>query len=125
MVRKANYKYIYNKKYGTEELYDLYFDPNENVNLLIEKIYDRNRDKFYFLEEIYYYPDWETAKIFYGELKNKKNEIWKQGSFFKESLYLMNNIRKRGFGNIKRRFTNLAKTKGRWGSIAFLNHYYK
>ncbi len=125
MVRKANYKYIYNKKYGTEELYDLSFDPNENVNLLIEKIYDRNRDKFYFLEEIYYYPDWETAKIFYKELKNKKNEIWKQGSFFKESLYLINNIRKRGFGSIKRRFTNLAKTKGRWASSAFLNHYYK
>lgn len=93
-IIKNNYKYIYNKKDKTEELYDLKFDPNENVNLLIEKWHDRNRYGYYSLNKIYYYPYWDIIEFIYSELKAEKNRIWKQGSWFVRTLYKLNSYRK-------------------------------
>ena len=61
MIRYKDYKYIYNKRNKSEELYDLFHDPGENVNLLLENVFNKNRDKNYFLEEVYYYPKWDDA----------------------------------------------------------------
>jgi arylsulfatase A-like enzyme len=119
MIRKGDFKYIYNKKNKSEELYDLKYDVNESVNLLIENWYDRSRQKNYFLEEIYYYPRWQEARNAYNELKNEKNRIWKQGKVSQELLYRLNFIRKKGMGNFYQFFTrNRKKVKGRWNSVA-------
>ena len=55
MIVKNNFKYIFDKKTGTEELYDIDVDPKENVNLLIDRWKDIDRKTFYKLDEIYFY----------------------------------------------------------------------
>ena len=72
------FKYIYNKRTRTEELYDLEFDPNENVNLLCETILEQGRNRLYYLNEVYYYPKWNLVKEVYQNLKKKKEEIWRE-----------------------------------------------
>ena len=122
-IIKDNYKYIYNKQDKTEEFYDIEFDPNENVNLLIDKWYDRNRLGYYNLDEIYYYPYWDKVKYIYMELKNEKDRIWKQGSWFMETAYKLNNYRKKGFKNINNYIKSRKKTNGRFNSLV-KNKYY-
>lgn len=123
MVRTGDFKYIYNKKDNSEELYDLKYDPNEYVNLLIENWYDWNRGKNYFLEEIYYYPRWEEARNAYIRLRNEKNRIWKKGTFIKELLFNLNRIRKKGLANIYPIFIRKDRVKGRWASVASRLYY--
>lgn len=117
-IIKDNYKYIYNKRNKSEELYDLEYDPNENVNLLIEYWYEKNRDKKYLLEKIYFYPFWGRLKEVYLELKNEKNRIWREGSWIIESLYKLNNFRKKGLSNISNLFIRKDTVIGRWNCRA-------
>lgn len=124
MIRKGDYKYIYNKKNHSEELYDLKFDPKENVNLLIDNWIDRNRHKFYFLEEVHYYPRWDEAEKAYIELKKEKDRIWRKGKFLEEIVFRINNRRKKGFANLNRYLIyKKTKFKGRWDSAARVRHY--
>lgn len=117
-VIKDNYKYIYYKNDRTEELYDIDFDPNENVNLLIDKFYDRNRLKYYNLEEIYYYPYWDAIPNIYRELKNEKDRIWKNGNWFMTIVYKIYNFKKRGLTNIQKFSVKKSVVKGRFNSVA-------
>jgi|GEM_PF-702683 hypothetical protein len=96
-IIKNNYKYIFNKRNKTEELYDIIFDPLENVNLLMNEYYDRNRFQKYKLDQIYFYPNWHEVKKIYLELRSVKETMWKQGNLFVESIYKLNRIRKIGF----------------------------
>ena len=123
-IIKDNYKYIYNKRTNTEELYDLDFDPNENVNLLIEKFYDRNRYGYYNLNEIYYYPYWDKIESIYKELKEEKNRIWKQGSWLLETAHKLNNYRKIGFKNIYNYLNSRKKITGHFNSLV-KNQFYE
>jgi arylsulfatase A-like enzyme len=125
MIRKGSFKYIYNKRNKTEELYDLKYDSNENVNLLIEHWYDRNRDKNYYLDQIHYYPRWKEAKKTYQELINEKERIWKEGTWRQEFSYKLWNVYKKGIGNFFRYSTKTKKTKGRWNSTAKRSYYLK
>jgi len=95
-IIKNNYKYIFNKIDKTEELYDLEFDPHENVNLLLAKCYDYNRNGYYNLNEIYYYK-WDRLDDIYFELKHEKNRIWKSGLFLQEFISKIKLIIKEGF----------------------------
>ena len=117
-IIKNNYKYIYNKRNKSEELYDIQFDPNENVNLLIDKFYDRNRFKYYNLEEIYYYPFWGNIPDIYHELKNEKDRIWKEGNLIEVVSNKIDYYGKRGIRNIRKLFTIKKHVKGRFNSIA-------
>lgn len=125
MIRKGDFKYIYNKSNKSEELYDLKYDPCEYVNLLIDNWYDWNRGENYYLEEIYYYPRWEEARKAYSELKLEKNRIWKQGSFIKELLFNLNRIRKKGLANLYPFFIKKDRVRGRWSSVASRLYYRK
>jgi arylsulfatase A-like enzyme len=80
-VIMGDYKYIYNKRTRTEELYDLDHDPSEEVNLLVESWYDRNRRGRYLLEEIYHYQSWNQAADAYLELRREKDRIWREGNW--------------------------------------------
>lgn len=107
MIRKGNYKYIYNKKSRSEELYDLQFDPNENVNLLRNLVREPDRKVNYHLNEVYYYPMWDAAEIAYHELKKEKDRIWRTGNKFIYMLLLMGDRLAPSF--IKKRFGWLVK----------------
>lgn len=118
MIRKGNYKYIYNKRNNSEELYDLVFDPKENVNLLLNSIYNRNRKKNYFLEEVYYYPFWEEAHQSFLQLKNEKIRIWKNGGFFENLLFFFKDIKSKKLANFYDLIINKKVVNGRWKTQA-------
>ena len=124
-IIKGNYKYIYNKSDKSEELYDIQFDPNENVNLLIDKFYDRNRLKYYNLEEIYYYPYWNNIQNIYHELKNEKVRIWKEGSLLAKTAYQVYSFKKKGFTNIRKILARKGIINGKFNSIAKRVFYFK
>lgn len=97
-IIKNNYKYIYNKMDKSEELYDLDWDPLENVNLLEETIRDRDRNKDYFLQEVYFYPFLKTAQEAYSALSKKRREIWREGAFWEETLRIVKHKGRRLLG---------------------------
>lgn len=122
-IIKANYKYIYNTHGKQEELYDLEFDPNENVNLLVNSIYDKNRFCIYKLDEVYYYPFWDQVEEIFVELRNEKNRIWKDANCFINILYSLNKVRRNGIYNYIK--LNIMKDfgKGRFNSKAKVQIY--
>jgi len=80
MIRKGDFKYIYNKRNKSEELYDLSYDPEETVNLLMKEWYEPNRRITYFLKDVYYYPRWDESETTYLELRREKDRIWRTGN---------------------------------------------
>ncbi len=74
------YKYIYNKMSGTEELYDLDFDPTEEFSLIADTKYDTDRKIEVPSRELYYYPEWDKLPEIRERLRAEKNRIWKNGS---------------------------------------------
>ena len=117
-IRKGDFKYIYNKRDKSEELYDLSNDPNENVNLLITDWYDADRKKKYPLDEVYYYEKWAEAEKAYLELKAEKNRIWREGRIFTTLLIAGKNvIRPHLLKSFKGILPHPKAVPGRWGSI--------
>jgi len=118
-IRKGDFKYIYNKNDKSEELYDLTYDANENVNLLLDKIIDTERLSEYFLDEIFYYPRWKEAEKAYLELKAEKDRIWKNGNQWVELYIRAREIKRRGLlKTISTKFKPKKILKGRWEARA-------
>ena len=116
-IRKGDFKYIYNKKGKAEELYDLSIDPDENVNLLIKDWYDRDRKKFYPLDEIYFYEKWDEAEKAYRELKAEKERMWRSGGILMSSVVaVMNMIRPGILSLFREMLVHWGVLRGRWGS---------
>ena len=124
-IIKGNYKYIFNKVDHSEELYDLEFDLAENVNLLIDRWFDRNRSKYYKLNEVYFYPKWQSIKDIYEEFKNEKIRIWKEGSKYYSIAYGLKRFMKKGLKNINILFRSDNTIKGLFNSKARSNSYNK
>ena len=118
MIRYNDYKYIYNKRNKSEELYDLFHDPGENVNLLLEDVFNKNRDKNYFLEEVYYYPKWDDAHEAYKILREEKDRIWKTGNFHEELMFKLKNLKNKKFATFYKFLRSKNVVRGRWGSLA-------
>lgn len=76
-----NYKYIYNKKTGVEELYDVSYDPGENFNLIADYNFDVDRKVNAPSRELYFYPLWDEMPKIREIMRNEKNRIWRNGSF--------------------------------------------
>lgn len=72
------YKYIYNKKTGQEELYDLEYDPNEEHNLAYETFYDTDRKKSAILKQVFFYPYWDLSKEALAKLRDIKKGMWRE-----------------------------------------------
>ena len=121
-IRKNNYKLIFNKEDRSEELYDLSFDKNENVNLLIENIPDYERRAFYPLNQVYFYPFWKKAERHYNLLKVERERIWRQGNRLEENIdkikSIRRNLKKKGISWLKISARSKKNVKGRWGSNA-------
>lgn len=81
-IIKGDYKYIFNRKDHSEELYDVKFDPTESTNLIDDKFYDPDRHLKSPLWELYYYPKWKNLPDIREEMRKYKDEIWCEGSFF-------------------------------------------
>ena len=83
-IIKDNFKYIYSKEDRKEFFYDLRFDPEEKHNLAQPEFFDVDRYIWYSTVQCFYYPDWENALKVMIELRNIKDKMWKNGSFFDE-----------------------------------------
>lgn len=79
-IMHEKYKYIYNKENGTEELYDLEFDPQENFSIMTDYVYDRDRKINAPSRELYFYPEWDKLEAIRKKLRKEKERIWKNGS---------------------------------------------
>ena len=79
-IMYKNFKYIYNKKGGKEELYDLDFDPTEEFSIIDDYIYDVDRKINAPSRELYYYPDWDKLPEIRKIMRAEKARIWKNGS---------------------------------------------
>ncbi|MGN0316828.1 MAG: sulfatase-like hydrolase/transferase [Lachnospira sp.] len=75
-----HYKYIFNKKTGIEELYDLSFDPTEEFSLIEDYVYDSDRKFNAPSRELYYYPQWDKLPEVRKVLRDEKERIWRNGS---------------------------------------------
>ena len=84
------YKYIYNKESDTEELYDLEYDPLENISIMNERFYDVDRRLYIDMCEEYYYPDWDKLDTIRTIMRNQKDKIWRDGDL---SVILKSNIK--------------------------------
>ncbi len=116
MLLSDKYKYIYNKCDHTEELYDLNFDPKENINLLKKYYYLKEKNIFYPIEEVITYPDWEIAEKYYNNFKTEKKRIWKTGSFLNHLLHKLRILKSKliskvFFASIKVRKNGLSRWK--------------
>lgn len=93
-VVKGKYRYIYNKKTQTEELYDIDYDPNQNFNLIHDDIYDVDRNATSPAREYYFYPEWDELPAVRQELRAEKNRIWRDvNSRQKGIMAIMNSLR--------------------------------
>lgn len=81
-IISGKYKYIFNKRTNTEELYDLEFDPNENCNIAKKKVFDIDRKILTPLDQVYYYPYWDEAFEAFEALRAEKTRIWREENFF-------------------------------------------
>lgn len=76
-IIRGKYKYIYNKLEHKEELYDIDFDPNENINLLQDLLYDVDRNRNVNAEQVIFYPYRKEAHDNYKIIKAYFDSFWK------------------------------------------------
>lgn len=75
-----NFKYIYRKKDGSEELYDTAYDPNERFSIMEDKWFDVDRKIYVESKEEYYYPHWDDLPTIRKILREERDRIWRNGS---------------------------------------------
>lgn len=75
-IIKNNLKYIYNKETKREELYDLWWDPYENYNILVDGYFDTNRKKYLLYDEYYYYPQRAESIEQLDGFRKIKDSFW-------------------------------------------------
>ena len=80
-IIKDNYKYIYTKRTGEEELYDLRYDPEEHFSIMHDKLYDVDRKLYVESKEEYYYPFWDELPKLRELFEQERKRIWRNGDF--------------------------------------------
>lgn len=73
----GRYKYIYEKQTNKEFLFDVLWDPEENINLINTEIYDVDRRNSFSLTQRFFYPYWTDLMPEINYLREQKNSIWK------------------------------------------------
>lgn len=73
-----NYRYIYNKRTDTEELYDIEWDPNQNFNLISDNFDDPDRHASSPAIDYYFYPAWNKLAYIREIMREEKTRIWKE-----------------------------------------------
>lgn len=72
-----NFKYIYNKATGVEELYDVDYDPEEHCNMISRVIIDEDRHVPTPLDQVYFYPHWDKIDDELELLRTEFKRIWR------------------------------------------------
>lgn len=85
-ILKGKYRYIYNKKDKTEELYDIEWDPHEDMNLAISDFYDVDRKVTSRTREYYFYPYWDNIQDILKDFRGYKEAIWRDGDM-RQNVY--------------------------------------
>ena len=78
-IIKDNYKYIYTKSTGEEELYDLLYDPEEHFSIMQDKWFDVDRKLYVESKEEYYYPFWDKLPALREMFQQERKRIWRNG----------------------------------------------
>lgn len=79
-----HYKLVYDKYKKKFYLYDLDWDPEENLNLYYTEFFDTDRRCWYSLNQRFFYPHWDTAMEERKILLDEYHKVWKNGTFFEE-----------------------------------------
>lgn len=79
-----HFKLVYDKREKRFYLYDLKWDPDENLNLYYPEFFDTDRRVWYSLNQRFFYPDWEVALREKDLLMDEWKRVWKNGSFIEE-----------------------------------------
>ncbi len=77
----GKFRYIFNRKTGKEELYDVEWDPHEDFNLMDDNIYDIDRHVSTPSCEYYFYPYWHILPEIRKRLRDEKDKIWRTETF--------------------------------------------
>lgn len=75
-----NFRYIYNRRDKSEELYDIEWDPNQEFNLMFDEVLDIDRHVMVKSRELYFYPHWDCLPEVRAILRNEKKKIWREPS---------------------------------------------
>lgn len=75
-----DYKYVYYKQSGKEELYDLTFDPNEEFSIYEDILYDVDRKIHMQIREEFFHADWPAVRRMRQMLHEEKERLWQKGS---------------------------------------------
>ena len=93
-IIRGKYKYIYNKFDKSEELYDIEFDPNENINLLKKLLYDVDRNRNVNAQQVIFYPWMDEAMENYRLIKTFFDSIWKTaGKWTERKNYIVRKLK--------------------------------
>lgn len=76
----GKYRYIYNKRSNTEELYDIDWDSNQNYNLISNDYDDKDRKACSPAIDYYFYPFWDDLDEIRKIVRAEKCRIWKNES---------------------------------------------
>ncbi len=77
-IIKGKYKYIYNRRTRKEELYDVLYDPHEDVNLISDWKYDVDRHLATLTGELFYYDSWEELPAVRAEMRRIFKSVWRE-----------------------------------------------
>lgn len=108
-VIRDDIKLIYDKYNNSYEMYNVKFDPQEDMNLLVDRYLDTERNVYYNSHEVYFYPYWDRVDEEFKYLKGVLAEIWKTGTFYEEKICKY----KHYISNIKRKLV-LLKNKAKF-----------
>ena len=108
------YRYIYNKKNGSEELYDIDVDPSQMRNLIDDFFYDADRNVDTSLAEMYFYPKWGRAKEMRELMRAEKNNIWREATRAEKAHGKAEDSAKALYKKVRQIYRNA--TKGKEGS---------
>ena len=114
-IIKDGIKYIFNKRTRSEELYDLNFDPAEEIDLLQDCVIEDGYYRTYHMENIVYYPFWDSVEDAYLNLKGELHRIWREESRVKHIKGSIKWSLKRNIAKIRSKIHSVER-KGRWNS---------
>ena len=112
LIMKDNFRYIYNKADNTEELYDVAWDPDENFNLIADKVLDIDRGVHVFSRELYFYPYWDEIPTVRQSFREYRYSMWRTGSPSEEFCAKYQQIMGRKFPRVAKFVKRIIGYKG-------------
>ena len=76
-IIKGKYKYLYYKDNGTEELFDLFWDPKEQFSLISDMHHDIARNADYPAREHFFYDSWDKLPQVRDDFRKLRASMWR------------------------------------------------